>query len=160
MMTTDDDAALRVLADEVLAHYVRLYEQLHTRWGKPERRLSPEAVALLTHLSRSGPLTVAEACRHFDRAQSATSELFDRLEERGLLVRFKDSRDRRRTLVWLSDEGAELLRKALSPLDPARLRQALQRLPAADRDALLRGLAALVHASAIPHDHTTEDLAS
>jgi DNA-binding MarR family transcriptional regulator len=152
----NDDVSLEALAEEVLTHYARLYEQLHTRWGKHERRLSSEALALLTHLSRSGPLTVAEACRHFDRAQSAMSELFDRLDERGLLVRFKDSRDRRRTLVWLSDEGSALLRKAQSPLDPARLCDALQRLSPGEREALTHGLGALVRACAAPPHHPLE----
>lgn len=150
----NDDPSLQALADEVLAHYARVYEQLHTRWDKQERRLSAEALALLVHLSRSGPLTVAEACRHFDRAQSAMSELFERLEERALLVRFKDSRDRRRTLVWLSDEGQALLRKSQSPLDESRLRHALSRLSPEERQALLHGLAALVRAAGEPPSDT------
>lgn len=148
-----DDTAPDAFAEEMLALYARIYEHLHTRWEKDERRLSPEALALLAHLSRSGPLTVAEAGRHFDRAQSAMSELFDRLEERGVLVRFKDSRDRRRTLVWLSDDGAALLRKSQSPLDLPRLHQALRRLSAPERQALSQGLVALVRASAPCHHH-------
>ncbi|RQP21214.1 MarR family winged helix-turn-helix transcriptional regulator [Piscinibacter terrae] len=151
--------SLPELTGQVLAHYAGIYERLHTRWDKHQHRASAEALAFMLHLSRSGPLTVSEACLHFDRAQSAMSELIDRLEERALVTRFKDTRDRRRTLVWLSDEGMDVLNQSLAPLDRDRLSKALQGLSPAERDALCTGLAALVRAAGeCPHQpHHFED---
>lgn len=79
--------------------YPALYRLLHSRWHKGEQRPSPEALAVMTHLQLSGPLTVGEAALHFDRAQSAMSELVDRAQAAGWLERAPDGRDRRRTLV-------------------------------------------------------------
>ena len=69
--------------------------------------LTPESWAVLEHFRLAGPLTVTEAGRHMDRAQSVMSEIIDRLERKGLLRRLRDGRDRRRVLVWLTPEGQE-----------------------------------------------------
>ena len=61
---------------------------------------STETLALMEHLAGTGPLTVREAGQHFGRSQAATSELFARLERRGLIERRADERDRRRTLIY------------------------------------------------------------
>src|SRR5579864_7156301 len=75
-----------------------------------DRRLTPQMAAVLSHLSLSGPLTVGEMAVHFDRAQSVVSEIVDGLVTKGLLARVRDQRDRRRTLVWLSDAAHEAMR--------------------------------------------------
>lgn len=156
---SDRNLPMAALTAEVQAQYASIYERLHTRWNKNQHRASAEAVAFMLHLSRSGPLTVGEACQHFDRAQSAMSELVQRLEDRGLVTRFKDGRDRRRTLVWLSDAGLTLLNQSLVPLDSALLSRALERMSGAERNALSAGLAALVRSATDIEspDHHTEN---
>ena len=83
--------AAREVAELYQECYLRLYQRLDPRaW-----RASQEALMMLQHLATTGPLTVTEAARHFDRSQASVSELVARLIRRGLLARMADERDRR-----------------------------------------------------------------
>jgi DNA-binding MarR family transcriptional regulator len=104
-------------------------------------------LSALGHLSLAGPLTVTEAARHLDRAQSVVSELVDRLVEHGLVARMPDARDRRRVLVWLTPAGEETLRDEREVLSRPLLTRALAHMSRADRAALLAGMRALVRAA-------------
>jgi DNA-binding MarR family transcriptional regulator len=95
----------------------------------------------------SGPLTVGEMSRHFARAQSVVSEIVDGMEDKGLLERIRDERDRRRTLVWLTDGAREALQRRRQVLDPARVGRAMRALSPERRASLIEGLRALVHAA-------------
>jgi DNA-binding MarR family transcriptional regulator len=110
-------------------------------------RLTPQQDAVLHHLAMSGPLTVGEMARHFARAQSVVSEIVDGLEQRGLLERMRDARDRRRTLVWLTGEAQGVLARRRQVLDPARVERAMRALPRDRRALLIEALRALVQAA-------------
>jgi DNA-binding MarR family transcriptional regulator len=110
-------------------------------------RLTPQQDAVLQHLAFSGPLTVGEMSRHFARAQSVVSEIVDGLENKGLLERMRDARDRRRTLVWLTDEAQEVLQRRNEVLDPTRVGRAMESLAPERREILIDGLRALVRAA-------------
>jgi DNA-binding MarR family transcriptional regulator len=137
------DEAVRLITEL----YPALYHRLHTRWDKDERRPTAETLAVLGHLELTGPLTISEAARHFDRAQSAMSELIDRLERSGHVTRFPDARDRRRTLVWMTETGLALLRRSRQVLSEELLRRALEQMTDTERRGLVRGLQALIAAA-------------
>ncbi|MCQ4164319.1 MarR family winged helix-turn-helix transcriptional regulator [Tahibacter harae] len=139
--------SVAALTAEIARLYPALYLRLHARWGKDEKRPSPEALAVLRHLQRSGPLSMSEAARHFDRAPSAVSELMDRIEANGWIARSVDGRDRRRILIWLTDAGLALLARASEVLSREALARALAQLDATQREQLLLGLRALLQAS-------------
>lgn len=122
-----------------------VYLLFHRRDGR-RSELPNASRAVLTHLDRTGPLTVSEAARHLDRAQSVVSEIVDGLERRGLLERERDPTDRRRTLVWLTDAGLECLQRDRDVLGLDTLTEAFGRLDPADRAGLLTTTAALVAA--------------
>ena len=124
--------------------YKAVYSRFHRRVRPDVYRPSVESLAVLRHLSRSGPLTVTEAAAHFERSQSATSEILARLERRGLVERFADGRDRRRTLIWLTRDGLRTYRLAESVLSPRLLEHAFRQMEAADRKKLLEGMCALL----------------
>jgi DNA-binding MarR family transcriptional regulator len=125
-------------AQRFAAAFHELFLGLHRRRAKAQRELSFEAWGVLEHLSRTGPLTVTEAARHFARSQAATSELLARLARRGLVQRFRDARDRRRAIVWLTAAGLTVWRQSTRVLDDERLLVALERLsPGARRNAVL-----------------------
>jgi DNA-binding MarR family transcriptional regulator len=124
-----------------------VYLRFQARRDKGEPRLTPQAQAVLQHLSFAGPLTVSEASAHFHRAQSATSEIFDALEAKGLVERMPDARDRRRHLVWLTPGAEEALARERRVLDESRLAQAFARMRDSERAALLQGMRALVRES-------------
>jgi DNA-binding MarR family transcriptional regulator len=98
----------------------------------------------------SGPVTIGEMGKHLDRAQSVVSEIVDHLEKGGLLERIRDPRDRRRTLVWLTDAGIALLEREREVLSVELLTRAMARMRDEDRTALLSGMRALLAAQAAP----------
>jgi len=124
-----------------------IYRHFCRRWAPDEYRPSAEAAAILEHLSDTGPLTVTEAARHFERSQAATSELVERLRRRGLIDRIRDERDQRRHLVWLTEEGRAVVADLRRVLDPKLLDPAFSKLTPRERDGLVAGLRALLAAA-------------
>jgi DNA-binding MarR family transcriptional regulator len=131
-----------------------IYLAFHRRDGKREG-LTGASRAVLTHLAMTGPLTVGEAARHLDRAQSVVSEIVDGLEAKGLLERERDPADGRRTLVWLTADGQEALRRDREVLSVSALASALADVPPAVRAGLIDGAAAL--AAAAPSTRPTSE---
>lgn len=134
----DAVAAFCELFPAVYLRFCRRQEQASTT------RLTPQQHAALRHLAMSGPLTIGEMAQHFARAQSVVSEIVDGLEARGLLERMRDARDRRRTLVWITDDARDVLARRAQVLDPARVRRAMRSLPDHQLRALIDGMRALV----------------
>ena len=99
---------------------------------------------MLEHLALAGPLTVGEAAAHMSRAQSVISEIVSHLERQGLLEREDDPADRRRTLIWLTAQGHEALRRDRQVLSVDMLASAMARLPPGQADELIAGLTTLV----------------
>ncbi len=139
---------MRTPPDELLELFPAIYLRFCRRRGKSERRLTPQMAGVLEHLALSGPLTVGEMARHIDRAQSVVSEIVDGLVEKGLVARMRDSRDRRRTLVWLTDEAHEVLRHDRQVLDRGRVARAMAVLGEAQSRALVDAMRAFVAAGA------------
>ncbi|MDR3374317.1 MAG: MarR family transcriptional regulator [Ancalomicrobiaceae bacterium] len=117
-----------------------LYRLIYARAVRhvPDKRawLTPESRWVLDHMAEAGPLTIGEMAATFDRAQSTITEMVDGLCRQNLLERMPDARDRRRTLVWLTDAAFERLKLEREVLDVAVLDRALAKMPAADRERL------------------------
>jgi DNA-binding MarR family transcriptional regulator len=130
------------LFPEVYLRFCRRHDDPRTRG----ERLTPQQSAVLAHLTMSGPLTVGEMAEHFSRAQSVVSEIVGGLVEKRLLERMRDARDRRRTLVWLTEEARGLMARRREVLDPARVARAMDALSPAQRTTLVDAMRALVDA--------------
>lgn len=141
-MVPSPQQAARTFAELFGATFLRFH-----RRGPKRSPWTPQGWAVLQHLDMAGPLTVTEAARHMDRAQSVMSEIIDGLQGKGLLARMRDARDRRRTLVWLTDEGRAAMAREREVLCADRLQQAFARLDGNTRTDLLRTLRALVEAA-------------
>lgn len=63
----------------------------------------------LIHLSEAGRLTAGELARRMDLPNSRLTPLIDRLEQASLAVRIRDSYDRRRVHVSLTEDGATVV---------------------------------------------------
>jgi DNA-binding MarR family transcriptional regulator len=74
--------------------------------------------------------------------------LVNRVEERGLVERMRDGRDRRRVFVWLTSEGQRRAREHPRVLEESLLERALVRMRPAEREALVRGMRALLEQAA------------
>jgi DNA-binding MarR family transcriptional regulator len=139
--------------DPAVTDFCGLFPAIYLRFCRRQEddaassmRLTPQQDAVLQHLAMSGPLTVGEMARHFRRSQSVASEIVGGLEKKGLLERMRDERDRRRSLVWLSDEARAVLARRHEVLDAARVARAMRALTEPQREALITGLRALVRA--------------
>jgi DNA-binding MarR family transcriptional regulator len=131
------------------AAYGELFPAVYLRFHRRDDKrseLGAASRAVLQHLSVSGPLTVSEMARHLGRAQSVMSEIADGLERRGWLERARDGRDRRRTLVWLTPAGVEILARDRDVLSRALLERALASMTPVEVEALLVGTRALLRA--------------
>ena len=135
-----EDKSAKCLSDLMREVYLRF----HRRVRPSEYRPSRESLAVLDHLDRSGPLTVMEAARHFERSQSAMSEILDRLESRGLLERIEDERDRRRKLVWLTSHGLVVMERAFAVYSQRLLEEAITQMNSEETEALFAGLRGLL----------------
>ena len=131
-------------AKRFVAMFPEIYHRFYRRVPVTGYQPTSESLAVLRHLAGTGPLTVTEAATHFDRSQPAMSEMIQRLVDRGLLARMPDERDRRRVLVWLTEQGHAALRESQDVLSPALVKQAMQELSAQDRATLVRLLRSLV----------------
>jgi DNA-binding MarR family transcriptional regulator len=135
--------------NDAVRAFAGMFEQTYLRFHRRDERrsgLSGTSRAVLLHLAHTGPLTVTEAARHLDRAQSVVSDIVTQLEVKGLLERQADPRDRRRTLVWLTPEGFDHLERDREVLAAPLLDRALRAMTTEDRAALLHGFAALLAA--------------
>lgn len=146
-MTRPRDAKAR--AAEYAELFPAIYLRFHRRDGT-RRELSGASRGVLLHLAGTGPLTVGECAKHLARAQSVISEIVDQLEHHGLLARVPDARDRRRTLVWLTDEGRARLVEEQEVLSRTALERALTRMTPEEHHQLIAGTRALVRAGEPP----------
>lgn len=120
-----------------------VYLTFHRR-DRPRTELPGASRAVLEHLALAGPLAIGEAAAHMRRAQSVISEIVTHLERDGLLEREIDPEDRRRTLIWLTPDGHEALRRDRDVLGIDLLARAMARLPPDQADALNAGMRALI----------------
>jgi DNA-binding MarR family transcriptional regulator len=140
---TDAQARAERFADLFRAVYLTF----HRRDG-PRSQLPGASRAVLEHLALAGPLTVGEAAAHMDRAQSVISEIVAHLVRQGLLEREDDPADRRRTLIWLTAQGHQALRREREVLSVDMLARAMARLSPDQADELIAGLRTLTDLAA------------
>jgi DNA-binding MarR family transcriptional regulator len=101
--------------------------------------LGPRHVGVLAHLAAEGPMTVGELADRLRVSLAHASLMAGALARAGLAERREDERDRRRTIVAVSERYAEPIREWLrARVDP--LRALLAELSADERDALLGAL--------------------
>lgn len=125
---------------------LRLYqgvEALLRRLGG-EEGLSPTQVQVLSFLSRAHPAYrgVNAIAKRFSIAPATASRVIDNLEEKGLVKRLHDRKDRRRVQVELTAKGRRLMvrLRALS----TKLEEYIKKLPKGELTTLDRGLVGLL----------------
>lgn len=136
------------IVEEVCRLFPAIFQCFYRRTKTQDYRPSLESLSVLQHLLSVGPMTVGEACLHFDRSQASMSEIFSRLEARGLLDRIRDAQDRRRSLLWLSEAGRRTLEESSQILSPELLLPAIAKMSDRNRQQLVEGMAALLKAAA------------
>jgi DNA-binding MarR family transcriptional regulator len=114
-----------------------------------EQFLAPFAIsagelAILLLIDAREPESQQQVARRLGIDRTTMVELIDALEDKGLLARRPDARDRRRNVIELTDAGQKTLRRATRASDQAeqRLLAELNDVEAAQLRALLRRIAA------------------
>ena len=137
--------------DTLTADVGRLYPAVYLRFHVSKQRLAGTDITsrmlwVLQHLASVGPSTPGELAQASGVKKSTMTELVDRLETKGYVGRMRDERDARRVFVGLTPSGERRARRTPSVLEDDALRDALARMTADERAALVRGLRALVRA--------------
>lgn len=131
---------LRVLRS--LRRIMRAVEIHSCRLAADHHITGPQLVCLLA-LRDEGPLTTSGLARHVHLSASTVVGILDRLEERALILRERDSTDRRRVNVSATVAGRELADQAPSPLQET-LARALHELPELEQTAIALSLERIV----------------
>lgn len=125
----------------------RIVRDLHESSREAERTLGVTGAQLfvLQALAETPGASLNALAERTHTHQSSVSTVVSRLVERGLVLRAPAASDARRLELRLSADGRRLSARAPGPAQ-ARLVQAIDRLPAARRQALARSLLALTNA--------------
>ncbi len=138
----------KTAADEIGRLYPAVYRRFHvSRRPVGGSDLTPRMLGVLHHLSASGPLTLGELATHLGLSKATVTELVTRVEERGLVDRMRDERDRRRVYVWLTEYGRQRANSYVRVLADDELLAAVRRMTSTDRVSLIYGLRALLAAA-------------
>lgn len=81
----------------------------------PAKHIDGPRLLTLRILSETGETRVGELARLLGIKAPATSSLIESLETEGLVTRSRDTRDRRVTIISITDEGSRTLRDATAP---------------------------------------------
>ncbi|SEE19360.1 MULTISPECIES: MarR family winged helix-turn-helix transcriptional regulator [Streptomyces] len=103
------------------------------------RDLSLTAASTLARLEREGPLRLTLLAAAEGVAQPSMTQLVQRLERQGLIMRVGDAVDGRVTLIGISDAGRDVLAARRRSRD-ARLADLMAALPDDDQRALTEAM--------------------
>jgi DNA-binding MarR family transcriptional regulator len=136
------------LVRRVQRAYPQIYLACHTEHTTHARDhgMSERDSRVLAHLDELAPVSVSGLARHLGVGLSTVSEAAQRLEALGLVTRGRTGPDRRAVELRLTPAGLEHMQTS-SVLDPTRLAGVLERLPARERTAAVRGIELLARAS-------------
>jgi DNA-binding MarR family transcriptional regulator len=103
---------------------------------------APQLICLLA-ITDHGTITVSELARTVHLSASTVVGILNRLEQKELIVRMRNTRDRRIVFVSATDDGVKLVRNAPTPLQD-NLSEALQNLSEDDQASIADSLNRLV----------------
>ena len=103
---------------------------------------APQLVTLIA-ISEYGPITIAALSSEIHLSASTLVGIIDRLEDKGLVTRERDTKDRRRVFIQATEEGRRFAEDAPSPLQE-KLARALDALPADEQRVIAESVEHLV----------------
>ena len=142
------DASITADAEAVIdlfRQHAELLQSSIEAVDQPVFDLSMAQFRTLLTIDHAQPATISELARLMGVGLPAASHIVDRLVNLGLVERYEDLADRRRTLTQLSPAGQQLIDRFKHGPEDA-VRAALARLDAPTLRALRLGLEALVAA--------------
>lgn len=139
------ESARREIANEILKSFVELMLTARSadmpKWI--ELDLTASQSRAIVFLAFRGPLIISELAKLLGIGNPAASTLVQQLVQQELVERSEDAKDRRRTLVRLTERGVELMR-GRRELREAQFRRWLSQLSDDELAGLQRGIGPLV----------------
>ena len=125
-----------VLAPQGLGYRIKLLSQMLSR--KFQERLDPYGLTpfhwvVLCCLWQEDGLATSSIGEKLQQVGGTLTGVLDRMEQRGLVRRERDTRDRRIWRIWLTEEGKEL-KTVLIPIAMEIRDQAIKGIPISDRE--------------------------
>jgi DNA-binding MarR family transcriptional regulator len=118
----------------------------HRRDPEMQKKLSAHQASILDHLDDVEPTGLLDLARHMGVTASTMSLNVDRLVRKGYVIRERQTADRRRVNLRLTEAGVRM-KEASTVLDPERLAAMLGRLSPEHLEAGIRGLEILAGAA-------------
>lgn len=131
---------LRIL--QSLRRIIRSVELYSKKLASSHKVTGPQLICLLT-LKEKEPLTATQIGREVHLSPSTVVGVLERLEEKKMVERNRDSVDRRKVFVTLTDAGRQLIEAAPSPLQD-RLSVALAALNELEQSTIALSLERIV----------------
>ena len=131
---------LRVL--QSLRRIIRSVE-IYSRKLASSYNVTGHQLVCLLAIQEKGPLTATAIASEIHLSPSTVVGILDRLEEKKLVQRKRDEKDRRLVHVMITDFGRELVKEAPSPLQE-KLAQALLNLSEIEQDTIALSLEKIV----------------
>lgn len=128
----------KVLAPHNLGYRIKLLSQLQTRRLQEQLEpfeLTPFHWVVLCCLWQEDGLATSTLGERLQQVGGTLTGVIDRMEERGLVRRERDSRDRRICRIWLTDSGKELA-QVLPPIVREVFDQAMSGIPLSEQERL------------------------
>ena len=131
--------------DEVIIALRRVIRsiELHSRSLVSSHGLTGPQAAILRALVAK-PLTAGELAEDVNLSQGTVTDILNRLEQKGLLLRHRDAKDRRRVIVELTAKAREVLGSA-PPLLQERFSRRFNQLADWEQSLLLTSLQRIAH---------------
>lgn len=131
---------LRVL--KAIRRIIRSVDIYSRRLNREYSLTTPQLICLST-LHEAGTMTNSELSKEVSLSASTVNGVVDRLETKGLVIRRRSERDKRRVCIEITGPGMELVKKA-PPLLQEHLTAALNGLPDLEQAAITLSLERVV----------------
>ena len=112
---------------------------LHSRWLNKSFALTSPQLVSLNQISRNEGLTTGELARCTSLTCATATGVVDRLEQRGLVKRERNGKDRREIRLRLTEEG-RLIAERRPPILQEAFLDSLERLEAPEKAQMLRSI--------------------
>jgi len=118
--------------------------ELFTKELNKTYQVSAPQLHCLLALSENGPLPPSQIARHIMVKSSTVTGIIDRLEQKGLVYRLRNSPDRRVITIQLTEAGKELAQNAPPPIQH-KIVDGLRKLPEKEINQIILSLSKLTH---------------
>jgi DNA-binding MarR family transcriptional regulator len=142
----------QVLIREIIFQIRRLMQagSMYTKELNKKYQVSAAQLNCLIALYENGPLSSSHIARHIFVKPSTVTGIIDRLEQKGLARRTRQSPDRRVITIELTPEGHELAQNAPPPIQQ-KIMDGLRSMSEEEASSILHGLQALTRMLDVHH---------